>query len=209
MSDKPTTAATTFVAKYGEYTIDFDALPIESKRALITRGLAHILGNEASAKVATVFRQQAVAALPADATAEAKAKARADAIPDSESPEYVKVKADAQAELFKALLEGTIGAGRAPAAVVDPVEAEVAKLCTAGVLDILRGQSMHKGSKIPADDTTYTFGEQVVTFADLKARWLARNGERATADAKVIVKAREKAKANATGEGNALEALLG
>ena len=180
---------------YGKFTIDTDKTATAGLAALMSRGLAHILGNEASSKVVNEIR---VAAL---GESELKGDARVAALKaikvDSESPEYIAAKDRIQAEMFAAIVDGTIGEStRGPS--VSPFDAEVASIVKREVLAKLVANKLWSGRKNPTGETAFTFSEGVsLTFAELQARHLAKNEARVhkEAQAKLDADARKARKA--------------
>lgn len=200
---------------YGDdFTFEVSAMPIASAIALMSRGLAHVLGNEASAKIGTHFRKAAIDAYKAanglnEVTKEQRATIEASVKLDPESDEYRKVKASIQAEMVKAINEGTLGVSeRAPR--VDPFTAEVNAIVKREVISTLRGAGLHSSKKDPTDETVYTFTNGDRTFKDLKASWLAKNEQKVHKEATANIKAKERAveKAReAAAKGKDMEAL--
>lgn len=171
---------------YGSTSINFDALPPASQRALASRGLTHFLGSEQASKVG-----------PNSSWA---AKFEKD---NSRKPTEQEVEAQKAANLanaLKALSEGTIGTARGPK--LDPIEAEIERMATNEVWDKLAGAKLCKKNKRPDDDDVFEFANgDKFTFAVLVERAIARGGDkmRATATKKVEQEraAKEKRKAEA------------
>lgn len=171
---------------YGSTSVNFDALPAQSQRALAHRGLTHFLGNEQSAKVgpnsswATKFEKD-----------------------NGRKPNESEVEAQKAANLaaaITALNEGTIGTARGPK--LDPIEAEIERMATNEVWDKLSGAKLCKKNKRPDDDEVFEFANgDKFTFAVLVERAIARGGEamRKAATKKVDAEraAKEKRKAEA------------
>jgi hypothetical protein len=179
---------------YGEFTIDTDKVATAGLSALLSRGLAHILGNEASSKVVSQLR---VAAL---GDSELKGEARTAALKaikvDPDSAEYKAAKATIQAEMLSAIIAGTIGESeRGPR--VSPFDAEVAAIVKREVLAKLVANGLWKGRKNPTDEQTWTLSDTTLTFADMLTRHLAKNEARIhkEANAKIDAEARKVKKA--------------
>jgi hypothetical protein len=197
---------------YGDYTIDTAKLPEQSLHALLARGLAHILGNEASARVIGHYRGLAIDAAKQLKGGDLDKAEREHAIKnvqtDTDSDEYKSIKLKAQQDLLEALESGRLGVGR-EAQPKDPFGSEVARIVKAEVLGVLRKQGLHKGAKDPSSDTVFTLGGQEFTFNVLKSRWLAKNEARINKEAKTKVDALERLarKAAEAGEEASADAL--
>ncbi len=161
---------------YGKFTIDTDKTATAGLSALMSRGLAHILGNEASSKVVNEIRVKALG--ESDLKGEARVAALKAIKVDSESPEYVAAKDRIQAEMFAAIVDGTIGEStRGPS--VSPFDAEVASIVKRDVLAKLVANKLWSGRKNPTAETSFTFSEGVtLSFEKLMARHLAKNEAR-------------------------------
>ena len=190
---------------YGDYTVDTTKLPEQSVQALLARGLAHVLGNEASARVIGLYRQDAIElakqAKGGDLDKEEREYAIKNVKTDTDSDEYKSRKANAQAELLAALESGKLGVGR-EAQPKDPFGSEVARIVKSEVLNVLRKQQLHKGAKDPSGDTVFTLGGQEFTFNVLKTRWLSKNETRFNKEAKAKVDALERLAKKAAEAGN-------
>lgn len=171
---------------YGNNTLDFSALPAQSVKAILSRGVTHFLGNEQSAKVgpnsswATKFEKE-----------------------NSRKPTEADIDAQKAVNLenaLRALNEGTIGTTRGPK--LDPVEAEMDRIAEREVWDTLAGANLTKKNKKPKDEDEFTFANgDKFTFETLVSRRLEKHADRikSAAEKKVAAekKAREAAQAKA------------
>lgn len=163
---------------YGKHTINVDALPAASVRAMLRRGVSHFLGSEQASKVTAYFDP------------ESKAEGRLEDTPENRE----KVKADFQAKAIEALNAGTVGVSvRGPAA--DPIETIVRRLAKAEVTNILKAN----GVKFPAkaDDTIEMPDGSKFTGAQLVDRRISGHGERLNQEAKKIAAEQAKKAAKA------------
>lgn len=164
---------------YGDHTINTDNLPEKSIQALLSRGLAHFLGNEQAAKVsgwANGIKEKSGAAPSDDEVASAKAG-------------YV-------AAALAALAAGTIGAGtRGPRGTA--TETVMRQIAEKEVRSILAQNHM----ALPSGDKTVKFEDGTeLTRADLLSRRLAKHGDRIRKEAEAEIKAAERKAAKATAE---------
>ena len=163
---------------YGDYDVDFNAIPQVSQVKLITAGLAHVLGNEVSSAVNAFFRAQAVAQAEAKAgrtlTKDERKSIKATEPTDSEA--YLAKATELRKAKVQALLDGTIGESRSVGPKLSPLEAEIAKRVRDEVLAILRNEAIMgsgalKGRKIPDDETEFVVKGESVPFGELKERY--------------------------------------
>jgi hypothetical protein len=204
-----TNSTNSSIVSYGDHEVDLSAIPTKSLRALVTRGLAHFLGNEVSAKVIGEFRSRAVTqattAKGTPLTKEERESIVKNLELDSDDEEYQNVKLTFQREAIKALYEGTVG-DRAFGPKADPFEAACGTIVRTEVINVLRAHGLHTGKANPKEDQTWTFGTgdtaQVMSFADLQARHLAKHEARIhrEAKAKLDAEARKVAQAKAAAE---------
>lgn len=171
---------------YGVHGFESEALPVKSTVALLTRGLAHYLGNEVSAKVVAHYRAKALEEA-GNPTGDEREDVLRGLKLDSESPEYKAVKAKFQKEAMDALMAGTVGEARGPRQ--DPFAVEVAKIVKAEVVANLRAHGLHTGAKHPTAEQSWSIGGTNVSFADLQDRWLAKHKDRIHKEAKTRVDA--------------------
>ena len=177
----------TNITSYG-YEFDIDTLPVASRDALISRGLNHVLGNEASSRIASYK------------SGYAKAHPSADGAPDAEpTAEELSAKvAEVRQELAGKIANGTLGV-RAPGATgaLDPVEAEIATLAWDKVNTILKANNI-KFTKNADGTRTVTLknrdgGTEVLTREDLIARKIASQGDALRAEAEKVLRAKARA----------------
>lgn len=159
---------------YGTHTIDTSTLPETSVNSLLTKGLAHFLGNEQSSK-ATSWMERETAARAKDGkpapTAEDKAAALAQFVTDAKA----------------ALVAGTVGASvRGPrGSAVETIQRALAK---AEVIVTL--SSLQPKVKFPKGEETVQFSDGTkLTGEQLIARRLAKHGERLMKEAEAKMKA--------------------
>lgn len=188
---------------YGTHTVDGAKLPEASIRALLSRGLAHVLGNEVSSQVIAHFRGEAVkahvATLDTDAakafTGETRKAFEKAVKVDSDSDEYQSIKAKFQAEALAEVLAGTIGETSARGPKVDPFTAKVNAIVKSELLTQLRTAKFWGGKKDPTLNESWTMNGVTYTFEQLLARRLAANKARIEKEAKAAIdtEARKKA----------------
>lgn len=124
---------------YGDYKLDFAALPQTSLVAMLRRGVSHYLGSEQASKVTGYFDPDREDENKMDDTPENRAKVKA---------EYV-------AKAIDALLAGTVGVSvRGP--TVDPITVIVRRLARAEVINILKANGVKPPKK--ATDIIKTSG---------------------------------------------------
>jgi hypothetical protein len=182
-------SATPAPAPYGthEYAgtaIDFDALPVASRLALLRRGLAHYLGNEQAAKVSAH-------------------KAKNEGIDEAALGAF---KSAAMAAALEALRAGTLGAGGPRGPRGTPIEQTMRNIAEKEVRAILKGQNL----SMPTGDKTLEFPNGAkLTRADLIDRRLANaeHGPRIRKLAEAEHKAAERLGKGAVGAD--LEVMLG
>lgn len=180
---------------------DFSAIPEQTTKAMLSRGLTHFFGSELSSKVIAMV-----------------AKFEKDEKRKPTDDEIATIKANALASMQKAFDEGTVGTARGPK--VDPLEAEMDRLAEIRVDAILRanklpdGKAMWSGKARPKDEQEFVFGSAPpVTFATLVERQLAKHGETIKAEAEKNLAAAKKrreaeaAKVAKLTEGDVAEAL--
>lgn len=154
---------------YGDLTFDTDTLPAKSVTALLSRGVTHLFGSEASSKLIGKVR----AALSADWTT---------ANPnDKEVPAWDKIAVqgwreanpdqvsawakEIEAEYVKALDDGTLGT-RVGGPRLDPLDVEIERLAKDYVRQLLAARKISpkqyaKGAPIVIGKNTVTFDEMV------------------------------------------------
>jgi hypothetical protein len=164
---------------YGDFMYDSEMNPTASTIALLSRGLAHYLGNEVSARVGASFKKDAIETWKVEhgvteVDKATRASIESTAIPNTDSMEYTGRKASIVAEFIEALRAGSVGI-RERAASVDPFEAEVQSIAKAKFIANLRQERTAKDgttyriwsgradpkadSEIVLADKTWTFGE--------------------------------------------------
>jgi hypothetical protein len=186
---------------YGNFTLDTTTAPEASLRALLSRGMAHVLGNEARSKAINALRAANRPTNWDDMSKEAKDEWNKNfVLPDTESAEYIAAVNDAQSAMWTAILEGKLGESAARGPQRDPVDVEYERLLRDDVIAILKANRLHKGAKHPALDQVFKFPDGEATFETLMARRAARAekgggtvGDRLRKSAESIVKARAKA----------------
>lgn len=165
---------------YGDTTLDFDALPAQSLKAMLSRGVTHFLGSEQASKVGP--------------NSSFVAKFEKDNKRKPTDGELDAQKAANLANAIKALREGTVGTARGPK--LDPIEAEMDRMAEREVWDTLAGAELCKKNKKPKDDEAFTFANgDTFTFEQLIDRRLEKHGERIKAAATKKVDAEKKVRA--------------
>ena len=160
--------------QYGDHSVDFDALPEASKKALASRGLTHFLGNEQAAKLTNWAATRVAKAIKE--LGEAPAKSDVDAATEMATPndaERATRKIELVAEALKTLHDGTVGV-RVGGPKADPIESIMSRLASVEVADVLRANK----AKMPKGDETVVIGGQSLTKAELIARRIAKHGDR-------------------------------
>jgi hypothetical protein len=166
--DKPK-ANTMAQVTYGDLTFDTDTLPAQSVAALLSRGVTHLFGSEASSKLIGKVRatiKNGVADAP-DATKE-EVKAWRDANPDQISAWAKEI----EAEYVKALTEGTLGT-RAGGPRLDPLDVEIERLAKDYVRQLLAARKI--SPKQYAKGAAIVIGGKSVTFDDMVGMRIARD----------------------------------
>lgn len=187
--------------KYGDYEIDETKFPPAITQRLLSRAVAHILGNEVSSSVLAWEKRQ---------IAEAK-DIKADAVTDAMLQEWranptaieaTNVKEDElrQAKIAS-MLDGTLAVRVSRGPTRDPIEAAARSIAKAEVVAVLK----RNGAKFPAKGEVITIGQQEVDGDTLIDRRLANHGEhirklaeRQVADAKRLKDATAKQVAGET-----------
>lgn len=159
------------------FEIDFDALPDNSKRAIVSRGLQHYLGNEQAAKVS--------------AKAKAHEEEHGEPLGDDEK---AALKAEFVAAAIEALSAGTIGTGHGGGFRGNPVETALRALAKAEVVAVLRKNNIKVPKK--AEDTIKTANGEF-TLAQLIERRIAAHKDRLTKEANAKVREDQKRAKNA------------
>lgn len=206
------------IIEYGTFKLDTDSAPQASLRSLLSKGMAHSLGNEARSKaIASLRRQALIVAGHADADKSVKDAFLASYdLPATDSPEYIEAVNAAQSAVWEAIQSGTLGEASSRGPQRDPVEVEFDKIVKSEVIDVLKGQKMHKGAKHPSMDDVFTFADkQSLTFAELLDRWAKGkdkksgkpNADRIRKEAEGIVRARAKRAEAAAESANDVESL--
>lgn len=167
---------------YGNSTVDFSTLPPQSVKAILSRGVAHFLGNEQSAKIGPNSSW---------ATKFEKDNGRKPDESDVEKQKGINLE-----NALKALTEGTIGTARGPK--LDPVEAEMDRIAEREVWDTLAGANLCKKNKKPKDEDEFTFANgDKFTFETLVSRRLEKHADRIKSAAEKKVAAEKKARETA------------
>ena len=166
-----------------EWSINVEATPSVSLNALLSRGLSHVLGNEASSKVITRLRKDAVAAWKAENVGKDLDVVTKEAIEgsvkfDRASPTHLSVQFEVRQSMLDAIAAGTLGEGRESGPRLSPFEAEVQAIVHREVLAMVKneniaGATAHKGRKLPEDDAEFNILGTIATFGELKVRYAA------------------------------------
>lgn len=142
---------------YGDnLSVDFAALPEASQFALAQRGFTHIFGNEVASRV----HSWAGAEEQANSDDKATIKAWKDANPDKLAAQAAIVQAD----MLKALNEGTLGA-RVSGPRLTPLDTMRRKIAREQIENILRTNKIKvpkKDDKIKMPDGEFTMEELIV-----------------------------------------------
>jgi len=149
---------------YGNYSFDYLGIPAASVMALLHKGFAHLMGNEAAARV-TAWKEANPEATP-EAIAEAKTKF--------------------QSEFMANLLAGTIGHGtRGPrGTAAETIARELAEKEVRAILT-------QNGLNMPSKDNVVSFPNgDAFTRKQLIDRRMANHGERLMREAEAELKAR-------------------
>lgn len=156
------------IHKYGNYTIDTDALPAVSLQALISRGITHYLGNEQASKVSAFAKKFAEDNNGTELAADEKSAKQAELVEAA----------------HKALLDGTIGT-RTGGPKLDPITKATRDIAAAEVAKVLKAG----GHKVPKGKETVSIKGEDLTFGDLVDRRIAseKHGARIAKEAKVAV----------------------
>lgn len=153
------------------FSIEMDKLPRQSLHRLASYGLAHYLGNQASAKV-TTFKDK-------------------DENKDATDEQVAAFKASVQDKMFAAVLDGTMGVHATRTPSQDPEEAEMDRLAKVEVVATLKANNI----KVPKKDEAVEFASgEKLSMDDLVDRRIAKHGERLRTEAKASLKAKAKAK---------------
>lgn len=176
---------------YGDnLTVDFDTLPEASRFALAQRGFTHVFGNEVASRV----HSWAGAEGQANSDDKAAIKAWKEANPDKITAQTAAVQAD----MLKALNEGTLGA-RVAGPRLTPVETIANQMARKEIEDILRTNKI----KVPKKDDKVSMPDGEFTMAELVARRLAKHGDRINKAAAAEAARRAKNTAAVTADGAA------
>lgn len=185
--------------EYGKYTVDFDALPTTSKKAMASRGITHFLGNEQNAKLTNwkqkqfteMWLKEKSEAASDEVIASAKAQDKNFGLTDETIASQFKIFCD---EAYEKLLAGEVGIRSVNAIVVDPVEKIVNRLAKADVLTILAAN----GLKAPKGDEAITFANGTKrTMAEMLSKRIELKGDEFTKLANREIAAKHKALAAA------------
>lgn len=157
--------------KYGDYEIDESQFPPAITQRLLTRAVAHILGNEVSSSVLAWEKRQIVGK-----------DGKPDTVNDSmlttfraTNVEAIEAKEDElRRAKIQAMLDGTLAVRISRGPTRDPVEAAARAIAKAEVVAVLK----QNGAKFPAKDEVITIGQQEVDGDMLIDRRLANHGER-------------------------------
>jgi hypothetical protein len=177
--------------KYGNFEIDFDALPEISRLALVSRGVTHFLGNEQNSKA----HSWAAAQVKGDSTVEPSRDEVKEWKAANEAAMVAKI-AELAGEAVKSLIEGTVGA-RTSGPRLTPIDTLIRQKAKVEVMAVLAGV----GAKFPKKDETIAFGDGTRTGDQMIDNWLANadNLARLTKVAEKELKEKEKAIAAAKG----------
>lgn len=204
--------------KYGDYEIDETRFPPAITQRLLSRAVAHILGNEVASSVLAWEKRQIAEArqIKADAVTDAMLQEfRAD-------PSSVAKTDEKENELrmakIAAMLDGTLAVRISRGPTRDPVEAAARAIAKAEVVAVLK----HNGAKFPGKDETLSVpgtdanGQPTSTEVDgdtLIDRRLEKHGDRIRklADRKVADerRLREATAKTVAGEAGGLAESLG
>ena len=171
-----------FILRYGEYTVDPHALPETSVQALLSRGFAHVLGNEVSSKIVSRIRREIRGDLNEVASSEqVKAFRRA-------NPDVIEAwEIETEQGTMQALIEGTLGvrpAGTERVARVDPLTREVRKIALAEISEICKTNQL----VLPKGKNKVTFPNgDSFTRENLIERRIVKHGERITKEATKVL----------------------
>lgn len=147
------------IVKYGEQTLDFNALPQASLIAMLRRGVSHFLGSEQASKVTAMFKPDAEGKLREGVVDTDEARATA--------------LADFRAAAIEALKAGTVGVSvRGPS--VDPITTIINRLAKVEAKAVLAQHKLKWPAK--AEDVVELPNGDKVTGAQLIARRLDANG---------------------------------
>lgn len=182
---------------YGDnLSIDFDSLPEASRVALAQRGFTHVMGNEVASRV----HSWAMGEGQANSDDKAVVKAWKDANKDALAAQTTAVQAD----MLKALTDGTLGVRASSGPRLTPVETIANQMARKEIEDILRTNKI----KVPKKDDKVKMPDGEFTMAELVARRLAKFGERINKAAAAEAARRAKATAAVTADAAAAIADL-
>jgi hypothetical protein len=178
--------------KYGDHTVDTDAIPDAIKIVLMQRTFSHKMGNEVSAAV--VSRCRTAMGNP-DATKDAIAEWRT-----AHASEVEAWESELRSSIVQSILDGTLGV-REVGPRKDPVEAKFESLVTAYVRSVLKSG----GKKLPKDDETIIdLGNGVTrTRSQMLANARASQGDRLRKEAEKMVRDEQRLADRAEKEGKA------
>lgn len=168
------------------YTLDIPSVPTQSIKALIARGLSHVLGNEAMSRAAGRYEAEAKRLEVAELSDEQKEA----------------MVATARAEMVDAIVNGTLGVRTEGEARVTPLEAMCVRLAKVAIVEQLKKATPPiafpkavKDGPVP----TITIGGVAVTMDDLVTRRLAHDtfGPAIRKAAETAIRQEEKRKADA------------
>ena len=192
---------------YGDYSVDSAKLPEVSLISLLTKGLAHYLGNEVSSKTIAALRRLALDAYAkengAAAEGETKKAIEADTKFDRENGAHVSLQAELRATALQALLDGTVGEASPRGPAKSPLEAEIAAIVKRECLALVKnenvaiGGTVHKGRKDPEASATFNILGTELTWSEMQARYaIGKHSARINkeAQAKIDADARKAAK---------------
>jgi len=194
---------------YGDFTFDTDNAPEASVKALLSRGLTHLFGSEASSKLIGKIRAALTAEWIKDQLPEVKVAKDAPEF-DKQSvaawrdanPDQVGIWAkEIEADFVKAITEGTLGT-RVGGPRLDPLDVEIERIAKGEVREQLATlKDVHGNAITPkqyAKGKPIEFGGgQSFTFDELVARRLTRDKDRIEKAARKVLadKARKAEKA--------------
>ena len=160
--------------KITSYDTEFDigALPEASVKALLSRGLNHVLGNEVASKV-TGF------------------KTVGEGQPEHTEAEIEAFKVTARQKAIDAILAGTLGV-RAAGVTVDPVEAAMERITRDEITTTLSANKYKWSKSVKGEDRTVALPDVKFTMDELVERRLAKHGDRIRAAAEKAVKAKQR-----------------
>ena len=177
--------------KFADYVVDAATLPQVSIHALLSRGFAHILGNEISAKIVARIRREIKGE-----NKEVPTREQITAFREGNEDIVASWAKEEEEKVLQALADGTLGV-RAPSGIsnqrLDPLTREIRKIALAEVSAILHSNKL----ALPKGEGKVVFPNgEAFTRAELVERRLAKHGERIEKEAKKVLANVEKAVAD-------------